>query len=56
MAAVLFDLDETLIDRNAAVLAFAQAIHRGYCSSGYTESQLVDQVVNLDAYGYNPRE
>lgn len=51
---VLFDLDETLIDRSAAVRSFAQKLCP-YLDQSTNTSQFVQQVVEIDALGYLPR-
>lgn len=56
--AVLFDLDNTLVERDAAFRAFTQA-WLGEVAPQHTASQratLLDEACRRDAHGYTPRE
>ena len=56
MQAIIFDLDETLIDRNAAVENFAPYIWSQYISQGELSQNLfVENVISLDQHDYLPR-
>lgn len=56
MQAIIFDLDETLIDRNAAVENFARDIWSQYISQGELSQNLfVENVISLDQHDYLPR-
>jgi putative hydrolase of the HAD superfamily len=54
---VVFDLDETLIDRYLAVHYFAEALWKEYISDAEdVPASFIDKVHLLDGYGYAPRE
>lgn len=52
---VLFDLDETLIDRSAAVKTYAKNLWQS-TNQDLTESKFVEQIVEIDEFGYRPRD
>lgn len=55
--ALLFDLDDTLYDRDKAFQSWAQAFVRMYfpVQNDIHYQELVDNIISLDAHGYNPR-
>lgn len=56
MRAVVFDLDETLIDRNSAVSDFAEKLWIEYFSGSDTAlPTFISEVRRLDGNGYTPR-
>ena len=56
MPSVIFDLDETLIDRSLAMRNFAEALWERYlCEGELSLASFVEQVFSLDQYGYAPR-
>jgi len=53
---IVFDLDETLIDRTGAVEEFAQALWQQYLSGTEATAQtFIDKVHQIDGHGYTPR-
>jgi putative hydrolase of the HAD superfamily len=57
MRGIVFDLDETLIDRYLAVHYFAEALWNEYFSDVEDASaSFIDKVHFLDGHGYAPRE
>ena len=57
MQGMLFDLDETLIDRSRAIDAFTAALWAAYFKgSDVTLATLVRWVQGIDQHGYAPRE
>lgn len=55
MPAILFDLDETLIDRSLAVTRFAEGLWEA-SGQGESRSAFVEAVHAIDGHGYTPRE
>jgi putative hydrolase of the HAD superfamily len=56
MKGILFDLDETLIDRNRAVEIFAVNLwQESFTKKQISQSSFLEQVIELDQYGYTPR-
>ena len=54
--AIVFDLDETLIDRYQAVTAFAATLWRDFFSQqSATPDTFLETVHRLDGHGYTPR-
>lgn len=55
---ILFDLDDTLMDRDKALVAFIEVFKRKYRHSmaGDTLAVIGDLFIRLDAHGYKPRE
>jgi len=57
MRGIVFDLDETLIDRSLAVTNFAGLLWAEYLSdSAEPEESFIERVRHLDGHGYTPRE
>ena len=57
MRGVIFDLDETLIDRSLAVTNFADLLWAEYLSHQESSpASFIDKVHALDGHGYTPRE
>jgi putative hydrolase of the HAD superfamily len=57
MQGIVFDLDETLIDRNRAVTNFAELLWAEFFSDGAeSEESFIERVHHLDGHGYTPRE
>ena len=56
MNALVFDLDETLIDRFAAVNIFATQLWRRCFDEGGDLAAFLEQVHKLDGYGHVPRD
>src|SRR5437867_10694749 len=56
--AVLFDLDETLIDRTASVSRYAALFHRAFAGHlrGASVADVESTLVSLDERGYRPRD
>jgi putative hydrolase of the HAD superfamily len=53
---IVFDLDETLIDRHQAVNSFAHELWLAYFQNGSTtKKSFSEQVISMDQHGYNPR-
>ncbi len=56
LKAVLFDLDETLVDRRATVLAAAQDQYRRlFANEPFTEEAYVEAFLELDDFGRKPK-
>jgi putative hydrolase of the HAD superfamily len=55
--AVLFDLDNTLLDRQTAFLQVAQAFYNSYAAvrGKHTQEEVVSLLVSWDAFGTAPR-
>lgn len=57
MKGVLFDLDETLIDRNQAIAAFVASLwHDYFARSDISQASLLAAINELDQFGYRTRE
>ncbi|MBO6563782.1 MAG: HAD family hydrolase [Pseudomonadales bacterium] len=57
MKAVVFDLDETLIDRSSAVTRFAERLWESNLSNGeLSQIDFVNDVHLKDRHGYTPRD
>jgi putative hydrolase of the HAD superfamily len=56
--AILFDLDETLTDRPASVVRYAERFHCDFAShlAPTTASRVADAVLTADVCGYHPAE
>lgn len=53
---IVFDLDETLIDRTATLRLFARQLWtQQHAHIDLAEAQFVDQFIALDGYGYAPK-
>ncbi|QBP39940.1 HAD family hydrolase [Paenisporosarcina antarctica] len=55
MKAILFDLDGTLLNREATLLVFCKAQHQKF-KLPLTQEEFVKRVVELDANGYVPKD
>ena len=56
--AILFDLDETLVDRTASVSRYAALFHRDFAGHlrGASVADVESTLVSLDERGYRPRD
>jgi putative hydrolase of the HAD superfamily len=55
IAAVLFDLDDTLHDRAGSLRAFVRDQHRRWFSDRIAQDRFVDRFIALDANGHRPK-
>ena len=55
MEAIVFDLDETLIDRGASLARYASILWADTVPQGFTEAAFVSRFMRLDGNGYVPR-
>lgn len=55
--AILFDLDDTLIDRRTSITAYSQQFHADFAAQlqPVNQSFLTEQIIALDHGGYSPR-
>lgn len=54
---VIFDLDETLIDRHASISVYASRLYADFTNDiALPEDQFIERFLELDGNGYTPRE